>query len=142
MVIALSFFSSQASLTKGYSASELYTSTFVSAFDKGSSVGTLEAFYKLLIFYDAYSRNYVFDEILYHPIYDVQFFLTKQSNQPTLYGASTIVRTSQEVAFFHAAFGMGYPDFWGKVDRALNSNATRNRMFDTGSEQVFTTVTP
>ena len=140
VIVALSFFSSEVSLTKGYSTSELNTSTFVSAFDKEGSLGVLTDFYKLLMFSDAFSRAYVFDEILDHSIYDVGFFFSRQSEISTLYHANTIVRTNQEVASLYEGFGIGYGEFWGKVDHALNTHATYNRIFDSGSEQVFTTV--
>lgn len=135
-LILMSFLASNVSLTLGYSSSEFSTATFLSRHCSDCVLGMSHQFYEILRFPDI-EKRYSFDQTIFHSDYDMKFFTARLSEQPTFYDTGTIVRTNREVAFFYAAFGIQYSDFWGKIDYSLTTKPGFDRVFDSGSERIF-----
>ena len=137
VLIVMSFLASNVSLTIGYSSSAYDTATFVSRYYPNSTLGISNQFYQILKFADP-GKTYAFDPMIFHDEYDTQFFTRHLLQQPSLYDANIVVRTSREAAFFYAAFDIRYDEFWGRVDSFLVAQPDCDKVFDSGSEQIFT----
>jgi len=140
ILILMSFLASNVGLTIGYSSSEYSTAVFLSTCYPNSTLGISHEFYQVLKFADP-GRAYWFDPLIYHDEYDTKYFITRLSHQPSLYDASIVARTSREDAFYYAAFGIRYDEFWGKVDHSLVVQPDYDRVFDSASEHVYIQLT-
>jgi hypothetical protein len=140
MLIVMSFLASNVSLTIGYSSSEYETAVFLSSYYPNSTLGISQQFYQILKFADP-ARAYWFDPLIYHDEYDTKYFTTRLLYEPSLYDASIVARTNREVAFYYAAFGMPYHEFWGKIDHSLAVQSGYDRVFDSTSEQIYVRLT-
>lgn len=137
MLLVTSFLACNVSLTIGYSSSQFSTASFLSMHhEPDSTLGMSVEFLEILQFTDP-GRKYWFDPIIYYDNNDIEFFVARLSQQPTLYRADVIARTDREVAFYYTAFGFPYNQFWQKVDYSLVSQAKYNRAFDSGSERIY-----